>query len=196
MVADLVRAEGRYQLVGLIDDDPLLAGSERFGLPVLGDRRALAREKTDHLILGVGDNHARQRICAELTGWHYPTLIHPSAVLGEDISIGAGTVVMPGAVIEHGATIGEHCIINTGAVIGHESCIGGFCHVSGNSALGGGVTLERCVFVGMGAVVTPGVTVARNCLLTAGSMTSRNVAEGATVIGNPGRPFFNRRSLG
>ncbi|MFL5347870.1 MAG: acetyltransferase [Hyalangium sp.] len=195
VVADLVRAVGQYELIGLIDDNPLLAGQERFGHRVLGDRQALSPQKADQLVLAVGDNHARLRLSSELTGWRFPTLIHPSAVIGSDVSIGAGTVVMPGAIIEYGVTIGEHCIINNGAVIGHQSHIGGFCHVSGNSALGGRVTLERCVFVGMGAVVTPGVTVAKNCLLTAGSMTSKDVAEGATVLGNPGRPFFNRREM-
>jgi acetyltransferase EpsM len=195
VVADVVRAEGQYEIIGLIDDDPLLAGQECFGHRVLGDRQALSLEKADHLVLGVGDNHARQRLFSELTGWRFPTLIHPSAVIGSDVSIGAGTVVMPRAVIEHGVTIGEHCIINSGALVGHKSRVGGFCHVSGNSALGGAVTLERGVFVGMGAVVTPGVTVAKNCLLAAGSMTSKDVAEGATIVGNPGRPFFNRRGM-
>ncbi|WP_224249929.1 acetyltransferase [Hyalangium gracile] len=195
VIADVVRAERRYQIIGLIDDNPLMTGRERFGYRVLGDRHALSHEQADALFLGVGDNHTRQRLGSEFTGWRFPTLIHPSAVIGANVTIGAGTVVMPGAVIEHGATIGEHCIINTGAVVGHESRVGDFCHVSGNSALGGGVTLEACVFVGMGAIVTPGITIARNCLLTAGSMTSKDVAEGATILGNPGRPFFNRRSL-
>ncbi len=195
VVADLIRAVGKYEIIGLIDDDPLLAGQERFGHRILGDRQALSPDKTDHLVLAVGDNHTRQRLSAELTGWRFPTLIHPSAVIGSEVSIGAGTVVMPGAIIEYGATIGEHCIINNRALIGHQSRVGEFCHVSGKSALGGGVTLERCVFVGLGAVVTPGVTVARNCLLAAGSMTSKDVAEGATIVGNPGRPFFNRRGM-
>lgn len=195
VVADLARAAGQYEIIGLVDDDPQLAGQEHFGYRVLGDRQALVREKSEHLVLAVGDNHTRLRLSSELTGWRFPTLIHPSAVIGSDVSIGAGTVVMPGAIIEYGVTIGEHCIINNGAVIGHQSRVGGFCHVSGKSALGGGVTLERCVFVGMGAVVTPGVTVAKNCLLTAGSMTSKDVAEGATIVGNPGRPFFNRRGM-
>ncbi|MDY7231883.1 acetyltransferase [Hyalangium rubrum] len=196
VVADLVRANGQYAILGLIDDDPLLAGGERFGHRVLGDRHALTSERTDNLFLGIGDNHTRQRLSAQLAGWRFPTLIHPTAVIGENVSIGAGTAVMPFAVIEHGATIGEHCIINNGAVIGHGSRIGAYCHVSGKSALGGGVTLEPFVFVGMGAVVTPGVTVAKNCLLSAGSMTSRDIGEGATVVGNPGRPFFNRRGMG
>lgn len=196
VVADLVRAVGGYEVIGLIDDDPLLAGQVRFGHRVLGDRQALSAGKADQVVLAVGDNHARLRLSAELTGWRFPTLIHPTAVIGSAVSLGAGTVVMPGAIIEYGVTVGEHCIINNGALIGHQSRVSECCHVSGRSALGGAVTLERCVFVGMGAVVTPGVTVARNCLLTAGSMTSKDVAEGATVVGNPGRPFFNRRELG
>lgn len=196
VISDLVRAEGKYELLGLIDDAPNLAGQERFGHRVLGGRQALSQEETDHLFLGIGDNQTRHRIASQHTGWRFPTLIHPSAIIGGNVTIGPGTAVMPFAVIEHGATIGEHCIINNGAVIGHDSRVGAFCHVSGKSALGGGVTLERFVFVGMGAIVTPGVTVAENCLLTAGSMTSKDVADGATVVGNPGRPFFNRRGTG
>lgn len=193
VVADVVRCGGEYEILGLIDDNPALKGGRRFGLPVVGREEALAQRETEDIFLGIGDNHARFRVSAALAGWRFPVLVHPTAVIGSSVSLGEGTVVMPGAVIEYGASIGAHCIINNGAIVGHESRVEAFCHVSGNSAMGGATRLGRFGFIGLGAVVTPGVTLGDNCLLAAGSMASKNVEEGATIVGNPGRPFFNRR---
>jgi acetyltransferase EpsM len=196
VIADVVQSEGKYRLIGLLDDNPALVGSKRFGCVVLRNADVRFADETTQLFLGIGDNHSRYRIFATLPRRRFPVLVHPTAVIGRDVAIGDGTVVMPGAIVEHGATIGAHCIINNGAIVGHYSRVGDFCHVSGNSALGGEVTLGQFVFVGMGAVVTPRVTLQKNCLVSAGSVATRDFDEGATIIGNPGRPLFNRRDLG
>jgi maltose O-acetyltransferase len=44
------------------------------------------------------------------------------------------------------------------------------------------------VWIGGGAIILPGVTVGDGALIGAGSVVTRDVAEGATVIGNPARP--------
>jgi maltose O-acetyltransferase len=44
------------------------------------------------------------------------------------------------------------------------------------------------VWIGGGAIILPGVTVGDGALVGAGSVVTRDVAEGATVMGNPARP--------
>jgi maltose O-acetyltransferase len=44
------------------------------------------------------------------------------------------------------------------------------------------------VWIGGGAIILPGVTVGDGALIGAGSVVTRDVAEGAIVIGNPARP--------
>ena len=55
----------------------------------------------------------RKRIQEMLDKKCIVTLIHPDAVIAEDVKIGIGTMVMAGAVINLGTRIGQGCIINT-----------------------------------------------------------------------------------
>lgn len=65
-------------------------------------------------IIAIGNNKIRRNI-AEKYSLDYISLIHPNAVIANDVQIGAGTVVMAGAIINSGTIIGRHCIINSGA---------------------------------------------------------------------------------
>jgi maltose O-acetyltransferase len=44
------------------------------------------------------------------------------------------------------------------------------------------------VWIGGGAIILPGVTIGDGAVIGAGSVVTRDVADGATVMGNPARP--------
>ncbi|MEO8741227.1 MAG: sugar O-acetyltransferase [Casimicrobiaceae bacterium] len=54
--------------------------------------------------------------------------------------------------------------------------------------LGRPVTIGCDVWIGGGAIILPGVSVGDRALIGAGSVVTRDVAAGATVVGNPARP--------
>ena len=49
------------------------------------------------------------------------------------------------------------------------------------------VSIGRDVWIGGGAVILPGVTIGDEAIVGAGSVVTRDVARGATVVGNPAR---------
>jgi maltose O-acetyltransferase len=53
--------------------------------------------------------------------------------------------------------------------------------------LGRPVRIGRNVWIGAGAIVLPGVTVGDDAIIGSGSIVTRDVAAGATVVGNPAR---------
>lgn len=48
------------------------------------------------IFVAIGNNKTREKIQSqlEMAGSKIPTLIHPSAILGEKVEVGTGTVVM------------------------------------------------------------------------------------------------------
>jgi maltose O-acetyltransferase len=50
------------------------------------------------------------------------------------------------------------------------------------------VRIGSDVWVGGGAIILPGVTIGDGAVIGAASVVTRDVAEGATVLGNPARP--------
>jgi maltose O-acetyltransferase len=50
------------------------------------------------------------------------------------------------------------------------------------------IRIGRNVWIGGGAMIMPGVTIGDDAIIGAGSVVTRDVATGATVVGNPARP--------
>lgn len=94
-------------------------------------------------------------------GVHSSAVVHESAVLGENVSvgpyavigegvtIGADTIVHPHVVIYAGAEIGPNCILHAGAVVREFVRIGADCVLQSGVVVGGD---------GFGYVPVPGVT--------------------------------------
>ncbi|HZA25007.1 MAG TPA: DapH/DapD/GlmU-related protein, partial [Dehalococcoidia bacterium] len=53
--------------------------------------------------------------------------------------------------------------------------------------LGRPVHIGRYVWIGGGAIILPGVTVGDDAVIGAGSVVTRDVEEGSTVVGSPAR---------
>ncbi len=57
----------------------------------------------------------------------YPPGVHPTAVIGENVTLGDRVSIQPHAVIERGATIGNESVIGAHSYVGHEAVLGAQC---------------------------------------------------------------------
>ncbi|MEX2650064.1 MAG: DapH/DapD/GlmU-related protein [Alphaproteobacteria bacterium] len=80
--------------------------------------------------------------------------IHPTAVIDQPASIGAGTRVWHFAHVMAGAQIGRDCVIGQNVMVGAGVVIGDGCKIQNNVGVYQGITLEDGVFVGPSAVFT------------------------------------------
>ena len=139
------------------------------------------------IALGVGSNGARKKLFEKIeeAGFAIATLIHPSAVISDNVTIGKGSVVMPGVVINTHSTVGKGAIINTASVIEHENTIGDFAHISPGVALAGNVTIGKQTHIGIGSSIIQGVTIGSGCMIGAGSVVIRSIESNRLCYGNP-----------
>jgi len=174
---------------GFLDDTD--ADPRAFGLdiPVLSAIDSYVPKSHDCVLVAVGDPAARAAVAARLKvrGADFGLLVHPLAYVAVPSVLGPGSVVAPFATIGVNARLEAHCLVNTHAGIGHDTCLGEACVVSPHAVLNGFVRLGAGVMVGSSAVVAPRCAVGSGARISAGSVVLSDVADGATVWGNPAR---------
>lgn len=173
--------------------DPDLAGrGENFwrGVPVLGNDDAVKHFAPDQVLLvnGVGQlprKDARFRLHEYWSrlGYHFATLIHPTASRSSTTQLATGVQIMAGCIIQADTQIGEACIINTAATIDHDCSIGSHVHFAPGTTVCGGVTVGAHVFIGAGAVVSPGLRIGERAIIAAGSVVLRDVPAESFIAG-------------
>ena len=190
-IADLLLADGRYEVAGFVDAAP--KASQVLGLPVLGDESLLAALAGQGIALAhaaVGNNAQRLAAAARLraAGFALPSLSHPAALIGHGARVGQGAAILARAVIGPEAEIGALALINTGAIVEHDCVVEEAAHIGPGAVLAGGVRVGAGALIGAGAVVRPGVVVGAGAVIGAGAAVVEDVAPGARMAGVPARP--------
>lgn len=191
VVADILTAQGKYELVGFIDD-VRAAGTPLASVSVLGGRAALElcrQQGVSHLVVGVGDCRSRLELAAHASalGFSLGCAIHPRAVLAEDVAVGPGSVVAAGAVINPGAALGRNTIVNTSASVDHDCVVGDGAHVGPGARLGGGACIGRGTWIGIGAVISDRISIGDGAIIGAGAVVVRDIPPNVVAFGVPAR---------
>lgn len=187
VLIDVLQRCGR-EMIGLTDPSRKI-GEDCYGVEVLGDDSALLSYSPDEieLVNGLGSIPGvdiRWKVAADFRskGYRFAQVVHPSAIIGCDVSLGEGVQIMAGTVIQPGVSIGDFSIINTGATVDHDCRIGRMCHLAPGVTLSGTVDLGDYTHVGTGASIVQGITVGSNCVIAAGSVVYTDIPDNVTFI--------------
>ena len=183
VVADIARKNGYREIVFLDDDEGV---HECGGYLVIGNSSQAGQIDSD-VIIGIGNADIRKRIQESVPWEKLVTLIHPDAVVAEDVVIGKGTVVMAGAVINPGVRIGKGCIINTCSSVDHDCVVGDYVHIAVGSHLCGTVSVGDGTWIGAGATVSNNVNICGDCMIGAGTVVIKDIEKPGTYVGVPAR---------
>jgi len=165
----------------------------RRGVPHLGSLHdLLASDQLDptwRYVIGIGSGETRRRIQTEIgtTIQAASALLHPTVSTGADNQLDDGVLAAAGARITTNVHVGRHTHLNVNAVVSHDCRLGAYVTLSPGVMLNGNVTVGDGAFFGTGAIVLPGVTIGANTTIGAGAVVTRDVADGATVVGVPAR---------
>jgi len=187
VIAEALRQSGR-KIIGLLTpDNP--PNTESCGSIVLGDERVLEQYSPDVVDLanGIGalpDKTARWEQAARMRelGYQFTEVIHPSAVIAEDIVFAEGVQVMAGSIIQPGVDIGLDSIVNTGVLLDHDCVVGGNCHIAPGVVCSGGVNIGNSVHLGTGSAVMHGISIGMGSVVAAGSVIYQDIPDNTTII--------------
>jgi UDP-N-acetylbacillosamine N-acetyltransferase len=198
VVLDAARRQGVHEVVAIFDDGEEGKNSSfRSGLPVFSGRERLVRlraEGVEGMTIGIGDERTRTELAVIATklGFSLCTIVHPSAVVCDDVRLGLGSVIFAGAVVQTGTEIGSNVVINTTASVDHDCRIGDGAQLAPRVALGGRTSVGDLSFVGIGATVINRIVIGRNCVIGAGAVVVRDIPDHSVAFGVPARVVRQR----
>lgn len=182
---DVVLALGE-SAAGFLDEHP--SADTCRGLPVLAPTAAPAGAT---FVVGIADPAVRRRFTRLLheRGLQPRTLVHPRAVVGPDTAVGPGCVVLANAHVSSSIRLGGQVQVHYNATVGHDALLADYATVYPGANIGGGVRLGAGATVGSNACVLQGRTVGAGAFVGAGAVVTRDVPDGAVVVGVPARPM-------
>lgn len=139
----------------------------------------------------IGNPHGRVRIrlheYLEKNGLSSISIAHPSAVIENDVILGAGSQIMAGAILNTRVITGKQCIINTNASIDHECNLADGVEIAPGATLCGLVTVKTNGWVCAGATVLPKIIIGEDAIVGAGAVVTSDVPQKSVVVGIPAR---------
>jgi len=201
VVIEILRLMDDFELVGLLDPKPELWNTQVLKVPVLGDDSLLPdlyRQGVLHAFVGLGgtgDTQPRRRLfeLAVAQGFRPVQAIHPRSVVSPSALLGDGLTVMAGAVINAEARLGFNVVVNTGAIIEHDCEIGNHVHVATGAQLASTVRIGEGAHIGAGATVRQSIAIGNGAIVGAGAAVVKDVEPGTVVVGVPARILERRR---
>ncbi|MFH4965327.1 acetyltransferase [Gaetbulibacter sp. M235] len=194
VVIDILERENKYNIIGLIDSYKP-KGMSIFQYKILGTENDLPdlikNFNFNAGIIAIGDNWIRKLVHDKITqlvpDFKYISAIHPSAIIGKNVTIGQGTVIMPGVIVNIDSKIGNFCILNTKASLDHDGDIKKFSSLAPNATVGGNVTIGSFSAICLGANIIQDITIGKHSIIGAGALVNRDVEDYKMVYGIPAK---------
>jgi sugar O-acyltransferase (sialic acid O-acetyltransferase NeuD family) len=193
-------SQSLYHIVGIIDSRVEI-GTDLFGYKVVGRQENIA-EISERLsvkagVVTIGDNYSRDIVRREveqlLPDFEWINAIHPSCIIGNNVSFGKGVVAMAGCIFNTGATLGDFTFFATGAQIEHDCTIEAFASVSAGSVMGGFVKIGRYSAVTLGCTIMDRLSIGENSVIGSGSLVNTDVPDNVLCYGSPARVIKARK---
>lgn len=181
--------------IGFLDDSEALRGTAINGHPVLGGAAWLQANPDAAVVVAIGSPATRQRVVAELERvrvFQAPALVHPSAVVGAGVSLGAGALVCAGAIVTTNVYLGRFAIVNLGCTLSHDVVLGDYATLACGVHLSGNVSVGEGADIGVGANAIQGRSIGAWSIVGAGTTVVHDVPADTTVVGCPGKVIKTR----
>lgn len=181
----------QFEFLGFLDDgEPDLELLERRSASLIGPCAVAAEFPVEtQYVIGITSPVVRRLIDNVMTsyGLHPAVLVHPSATVGADVSLGPGMVVCSHVSMTTHIRFGRHVHLNLNCTVGHDVVMDNYVTVNPGATISGNVHLHDEVSIGTGAAVIQGVSIAAETTVGAGAAVVRDLPRAVVAVGVPAR---------
>jgi sugar O-acyltransferase (sialic acid O-acetyltransferase NeuD family) len=151
-----------------------------------------AREK--YVVLAIADARIRILLTNRCHEQEIPffQVVAPSVILGDEVTIGDGSILQPFVNLTSNIIIGQCFQANIYSYVAHDCKIGDFVTFAPGVMCNGNVHVGDRAYIGTGAVIKQGtpekpLIIGADAIVGMGAVVTKNVPDGVTVVGNPAR---------
>ena len=131
------------------------------------------------VFVAVGSNYDRYRLVnilnLERRDLVFPSLVHPSALIAENATLGEGCLILRNAVIATGASLGNFVLVNNLSLIDHNAQVNDFASVGPHSTVLGHSKVGIFSFVGANSCILQKTSIGEKSALGAMSFLNEDL---------------------
>lgn len=189
LAQDEIRASRQLTIKGFLDDKSDALGGMTGYPPILSSVEDYLPVPGDVFVCALGEVKSKVKYAQIILekGGKFTSIIHPTAVIRPNKTIGTGCIIHSHAAVSSEVTVGDFVTLQTHAVVGHDAVIGSWCHLGSFVFVGGKAVLEEGATVYTHTTVLPKISVGKHAFVGAGSVVLKDVKPHTTVFGNPAR---------
>jgi sugar O-acyltransferase (sialic acid O-acetyltransferase NeuD family) len=180
-----------WEIAGFVDDNATALDGFHYKEKIVSSISDYTPADEDRLVCALGLPEVKKNVCPKLLerGATFMTFVHPTAIIGEHVSLGIGCVLAPFTSLTADVTLGDFVTFNTRSGCGHDVRVGAYSTLSPFCDLTGGVILGEGVFMGSHATVIPKRRLGDGAHVGAGSVVATHLRPGQRVFGVPAKTF-------
>ncbi len=193
LLQDINKQSPQWNFVGFFDDG-MEKGSTVNGHKLLGGMTELNAWDTPlSLAIAVGTPTIHETILKKICNPQisFPTLIHPTAIIGDSnfVKIGEGCIICAYNVITTNVEIGDFVILNIACTTGHDTIIHNHASFMPTCNISGEVIIGEGVYCGTGVKIINRTSIGEWSIVGAGAVVTKPLPASCTAVGVPARPI-------
>lgn len=182
-----------WNLLGFMDDNEEIQGTEINGYRVLGKTGDVSNYPDVFFVCAVGASRVREKIVSNMKAVNpdikFGTVIDPSVVMSDSVTVGEGTIICAHTIITVNIEIGSHVIINLDCTVGHDAVIKDYVTLYPSANVSGITNIGHAAELGTGMAIIQGISVGDYSIIGAGAVVVKDIPPKCTAVGNPAKPI-------
>jgi sugar O-acyltransferase (sialic acid O-acetyltransferase NeuD family) len=189
-IKSINKIEPKFTIIGFIDDNRSLLGSEIvYGLKVIGTSDLLLEDdfKTKHICIAIANNTVRTSIVEKLKdrNFIFPNIIDPSVNFDDSNRIGVGNIIGHHVMLTCNISIGNFNIFNGSSAFGHDVTISDFNLFGPRTSISGCVRIGNLNTFNLNSSIIQNLTIGSGNTLNLHSCLFKSIKDGGVYFGVP-----------
>ena len=188
MARESIGYDEEYVIKGFIDDNlNALCEFENYP-PILGTISGYLPQIGDVFVCSIGGVSRRKCIESIIErGGEFITMIHSTARIGTNVTLGEGNLIGAFTTIAADAKIGDYNFIQSYTIVGHDVTIGSWNRIDSHVMCVGGITIGDETMIHTSAMLNHNVKIGDKAHIGACCFITKDVDAGATMFASPAR---------